>query len=288
MALYTSYKKTDLNSNVSSSECQYHNIPSQDPDSIQEASFISESPEIIKENEKLLPPSESNCHTSVANSSNEKENKSTNIVDVKPSSSDFPITPSLCDECLKKSSILGSFTDSSNWLAVLFQIVKFVISCTAFSIITALFVTSTVMITVLPIGLIFSWICSTLARSFIAVEIKLFSMIKSQVDNCTKCRVSPSMVAIIPDPVVKGDVKEGFLSSLYAPLKDPYTWLSIIYIISINPIMSLIGFLLSLIGLVIGLVNSPILPFVFKTIKEYSAFQRDFAIQFLGIEEREI
>ncbi|OLY85618.1 hypothetical protein AYI68_g183 [Smittium mucronatum] len=293
MVQVTTLNEIDLSAEISSLGYQNYNVSSPEPAKLHEVMFCPEIPANERSGANSPPPYAPARLSDTTRSSTEKDEKMMAIIDMESRNPPplyneskpmfLPTPSSVCVGCSKKSSYLGSFSDSTNWLAVLFQIISFAVGFSAFSIVFALFVTSVSMMIVLPIGLIFAWISSTLARFFVSVQIKSFSMIRSHVDSCINCRNSPTLVPIVPDSVYKGDGKKGFLASMYAPLKDSYTWLSFAYIMLINPITSFAGVLLTFTGLTIGLAFFPLLPFFLKTIKSYSVWQRESAFRFLNI-----
>ncbi|OLY77942.1 hypothetical protein AYI68_g8021 [Smittium mucronatum] len=295
MDQHATLERNILPSELHSSEDQLYNFPSQNPVEVQETVFRTVFPENQTNGSNYPPPyAPARFGETISSSPVKDEKRNTTIsIDNKnippiyndPNYLPFPNTKQICVRCSGKSSYLGSLTDSTNWLAVLFQTVNLVTSFTSFFIVTFLFFSSTILLIALPIGLIFFWICSTSSRFFTLVEIKSFSMIKSHTDNCINCRSIASNKVIIPDSVIKSDARKGFLSTMYAPLKDSYTWLSFLFIILVNPIVSLTGVLLTYIGLTVGLAIFPLLPFVLKFIKIYSVCQRDLSFWLLNIKK---
>ncbi|OLY79927.1 hypothetical protein AYI68_g5989 [Smittium mucronatum] len=295
MVKYVTHERNVFSTEVSSSEDQFCNLPSPNSAGVQETVFRTEFP-ANQTNGPNHPPPYAPVHfdDTISSSSIKDEKRITSIrihnknippIYNDPSSLPFPKTKPICVRCSSKSSYIGSLTDSTNWLAVLFQTVNIGAVFTSTFIVSLLFFSSTILLFVIPIGLIFFWICSTASRFFTFVHIKSFSMIKSHTENCIDCRPTPLNKLIIPDSLVKSDERIGFLSKMYAPLKDSYTWLSFLFIIIIYPIISVTGTLLTYMGLTLGLALFPLLPFVLKFIKIYSVRQRDLSFWLLNIKK---
>ncbi|OLY81596.1 hypothetical protein AYI68_g4296 [Smittium mucronatum] len=282
----------DIYTEIASSEGEKINESPQGPVK-PEISIVSPDFSLAEIPETNSPPPYTPFYSNdIINTLTETENQ-VNAIDNEPKfptlpNNDYiptPVISSKCDKCSIKSSYFDSLSDSSNWLAIAFQLVNSIFGLSVFIIVSFMFLFSIGALIVLPMGLIFVWISSALARFFVFVQIKSFSMIRSRKECCINCRSYSSTKNIIPDVVYKPNDKRGFFSTLYSPLKDSYTWLSFAYITLINPFTAIIGSALTFTGLFLGIMIFPTLPFSFRLIRRYSVWQRNSTLEFLRIKK---